>query len=47
MEKIQEHVDEGNDEYSSLTFNKDRYSIEYDGNKYYFEHENTSEEKLF
>ena len=41
-----EHVDEGNDEYSSLTFNKDRYSIEYDGNKYYFEHENTSEENF-
>ena len=41
-----EHVDEGDDEYSSLTFNKDRYSIEYDGNKYYFEHENTSEENF-
>lgn len=41
-----EHVDEGNDEYSSLTFNKYRYSIEYDGNKYYFEHENTSEENF-
>ena len=26
--------------------NKDRYSIEYDGNKYYFEHENTSEENF-
>ena len=41
-----EHVDEGDDEYSSLTFNKDRYSIEYDRNKYYFEHENTSEENF-
>ena len=41
-----EHVDEGDDEYSSLTFNKDRYSIEYDGNKYYFEHENNSEENF-
>lgn len=41
-----EHVDEDDDEYSSLIFNKDRYSIEYDGNKYYFEHENTSEENF-
>ena len=41
-----EHVDEDDDEYSSLTFNKDRYSIEYDGSKYYFEHENTSEENF-
>lgn len=39
-----DHLIEDGSEYSSITYNNDRFSLEKKDDKYYFEHENTSDE---